>query len=163
MTMNRRQAGFSLTALGVATAVVAAALLGVTLVTVVAASFSRDAARLRSAARAVSTVMEDVRATDLADVVATFDGHVLDITSTPSDPDYGTVEVTVRQVPNGSAAHRVYEVTLDVQFDGADRGFVQPIVAYVSDRRAGSALAVPKRVAAAAADPSGDSAARRDQ
>ncbi len=160
MTMNRRQAGFSLTALGVATAVVVAALLGVTLVTVVAASYSRDAARLRSAARAVSTVMEDVRATDLSDVVATFDGHVFDISTTPSDPEDGTVEVTVRQVANGSAAHQIYEVTLEVRFDGADRDLVQPIVAYVSARGAGSALAVPKRVAAAA--PTGDSTARKD-
>jgi type II secretory pathway pseudopilin PulG len=140
MRAQRRQAGFSLVEVAAGAVMIVTSLLGATAAILSGASLSNEVARMRAAARAASSVMEDVRATEFADVISTFDGTTVDVAIGESGLKDGTASISVREIANGSSTHLVYEITIDVTFDGATVGERQTIVTYASDRVAGSAL-----------------------
>jgi type II secretory pathway pseudopilin PulG len=143
MRKCRGQEGFSLVELAASTFLVATSLLGTSAAILSGSALTAEVARMRASARAASSVMEQVRSTDFADLVTDFDGSAIDVNSGESGLENGTAHVTVRQVANGSTQHIVYEITIDVRFDGITDGQSQPIVTYVSDRVAGGSLSSP--------------------
>ena len=140
MRRNRRQSGFSLVELAAGTVMVATALLGATAAIVSSASLTKEVARTRASARAASSIMEEVRATDFAQLVTNFDGRTFDVSGGESGLETGSASVSVTLVDNGSSQHQVYEIIITVSFDGATDGQTQTIVTYASDRVAGSSL-----------------------
>lgn len=141
MRKNRTQRGMSLLEMSAASIVVAVSLLGTTAAVVTGASLSAEVTRLRAASRAATSIMEEVRSTDFADLVDTYHGKTVQVCDAESGIDDGTATVTVVQVDNGSLSHRIYEVTVTISFEGAGGAETYPIVTYVSDRVAGSSLA----------------------
>jgi type II secretory pathway pseudopilin PulG len=140
MRKRRGQEGFSLIELAACLVLVVTSLLGTTVAILSGSTLSSEVARMRASARAASSVMEQVRSTDFVDLVTTFDGSEIEVTSGESGLENGTAHVTVRQVDNGSTQYIVYEVAVDVRFDGVTNAESHPIVTYVSDRVAGGLL-----------------------
>ena len=140
MKRNRTQRGMSLVELSAASVVVAVSLLGTTAAVLAGASLSKEVTRMRAASRAATTIMEEVRATDFAQVVSTYDGTTVAVGDHESGIDDGTARIDVVQVDNGSTTQLLYEVTVTVTFEGAAGNQSFPIVTYVSDRVAGGSL-----------------------
>jgi len=130
----------SLLELSAASIVVAVSLLGTTAAVISGATLSREVTKMRAATRAATTIMEEVRATDFAEIVSTFDGRTLTVGDHESGIDDGTATISIVQVDNGSTTHILYEVTVNVTFEGAAGDQTYPIVTYVSDRVAGNSL-----------------------
>jgi hypothetical protein len=137
---NPRQAGFSLVSLAVSTAVIAVALMGTTMAVATGANLTKQTTRRHVAARAVSSVMEEVRATDFADLVANFDKTSHEVAYLQDSGSRATANVTVENVDNGSAKWDVYRVAVVVRFESAGGLTEFPVVTYVSDRTEGSQL-----------------------
>jgi len=140
MKRLRRQEGFTLVELAASSFLVATSLLGTSAAILSGSKLASEVARTRASARAASSVMEQVRSTDFADLVTTFDGEAIDVTAGESGLENGTAHVTVELVDNGSTQYPVYQIVIDVRFDGATMDQSRPIVTYVSDRVAGSSL-----------------------
>lgn len=146
MKRMRKQSGLSLLELMTASVVVAVSLLGTTAAVISGASLSDEVTRMRAAQRAATSVMEDVRATDFAQLVDTYDGSRLSVSDHEHGIDDAVASVSVQQVANGSTSQLVYEVTVDVSFESATGNRSYPIVTYVSDRVAGNSMNVPTQI-----------------
>lgn len=140
MKRMRTQSGLSLLEMMTASVVVAVSLLGTTAAVISGATLSQEVTRMHAAQRAATTVMEDVRGTDFAQLVDTFDETKHTICGEEYGIDDAVATVSVTQVDNGSTSQLVYEVTITVSFEGAAGGQTFPIVTYVADRVAGSSL-----------------------
>jgi prepilin-type N-terminal cleavage/methylation domain-containing protein len=140
MRKNQSQRGMSLLEMSAASIAVAVALLGTTAAVISGASLSAEVTRMRAATRAASAIMEDVRATDFALLVDTWNENTVTVGAHETGMDDGTATLSVVQVDNGSTTQILYQVTVTVSFEGAGGAQTYPIVTYVSDRVAGNSL-----------------------
>mgnify|MGYP001359262015 CR=1 FL=1 len=132
--------GMSLVEVAAAAVVVAVSLLGTTAAIVSGAALTSKTRYARAAARAGAAILEDVRATDFADVQTHFAGKRFTIDDDETGAGSGYADVTVRQVDNGSTTFQVYEVTVFVHFPALTDREIGPVVTWVCNRVDGSAL-----------------------
>lgn len=140
MRKSRSQRGMSLLELSAASIVVAVSLLGTTAAVISGATLSSEVTRMRAATRAATTIMEEVRSTDFAEIVTNFDRTTVAVGGHETGIDDGTATISVVQVDNGSTTQILYEVTVNVTFEGSGGTQSYPIVTYVSDRVAGNSM-----------------------
>ena len=140
MRKHSRQGGMTLVEVAAGTVIVATSLLGTAAAVISGASLSQEVGRIRASARAASSVVEEIRAADFAEIKTSFDGAVRDIATAESGLERGTATISVAKLNNGAKKHSIYEITIVITFGDADVTQTQTIVTYASDRVAGSGL-----------------------
>ena len=139
MKRARKQSGMSLVELGASTIVVAVSLVGTVAAVVSGAAVSEQTVQTRAAARASSTVMEQIRAIDFAELVDRYDGKTLDLRDFDGSVENGSVSISVTEEDTGNA-EQVYKVVMTVTFQGSTKGEALRIVTYVANRTEGGSL-----------------------
>ena len=139
MRRPRGRGGFSLVGTLAGAAFVVISLLGATAAILSGSALAADVATLQAASRAATSVMEDVRAVDFADLVDEFNGKTFQLEPV-GGLDSAVASVSTTLLNNGSTSQLVYEVSVTVTFEGPAGSQSFPFVTYVSDRVAGNSL-----------------------
>jgi len=125
------QRGVTLVEAAIGGTLVAVALVGTSGAVFSSVLLQETTTRKRNAARAVSSLIADVRASDIGDLVANYDGstHAIDYGSGQT----ATATVTVAEAPGTAGARPVYRVQIAVASAGAELDGALAFVAYVCD------------------------------
>ncbi len=140
MKRNRRSRGLTLIEFAASTAMVSVALVGTAAAVASGAELSRTTAETRGATRASTTLMEQVRAIPVDQIVARFNDSTVSCSTLGASDSKSESTVRVVQVANGSTRWPVYEVTITTSWAGMLGDQDATFVTYVSDRTAGTAL-----------------------
>ena len=140
MQRKGKSRGSTLVELAAGVAFVAVALVGTIAAISSASTLAKTTAETREAELVAASLMEEVRATDLNDLVATFHGisRPLDGIGNSSS---GAADVVVQRIDNGATMWAVYEVTVLVRWRRSGTPRVVTMKTLVSDRAYGSGLA----------------------
>ncbi len=144
MKSTGRARGTALAELAAGVAFVAIALVGTIAAITSGSALAKTTAETRAAQRVAASLMEEVRATNVDDLVASYDGatRVLDGVGTSSS---GAADVTVQRIDDATTMWAVYEVTVLVRWARPGLPRVVTMKALVSDRARGSGIA-PQQV-----------------
>jgi hypothetical protein len=140
--MKRRSTsgGTTLAELAAGIAFVAIALVGTIAAIGSGSALAKTTAETRAAERVAASLMEEIRATNVDDIVATFHGtsRTLDGVGHSSS---GAADIVIQRIDNGATMWAVYEVTILVRWARAETPRAIELKALVSDRARGSGLA----------------------
>ena len=144
MKRNGNAQGTTLAELAAGIAIVAVALVGTIAAIASGSALAKTTAETRAALRVASSLMEEVRATDVNDLVANFNGATRTLDGVGNSSS-GAADIVVQRIDNGSTMWAVYEVTVLVRWARAETPRVIEMKTLVSDRARGSGVA-PQQV-----------------
>lgn len=140
MKRNGRAQGTTLAELAAGIALVAVALVGAIAGISSGSALAKTTAETRAAQRVASSLMEEVRASDIDDLVADFHGATRPLDGTGHSSS-GAADIVVVRIDNGATMWAVYEVTVIVRWARAETPRTIQMKTLVSDRSRGSGVA----------------------
>jgi prepilin-type N-terminal cleavage/methylation domain-containing protein len=154
--MRRRvpSRGFTLVELAVAVAVAGIALTATAGAVTSGARLSRTSTETRAAVRSAESLMERIRATPYAQVVANFHDRTFPMSGVGGGDSSGVCRVLVTPLDTTSTRWTALQVVVTAQWRGTTGDTQQQFITFVSDRGDGSALSTGRvRIAADAGPP----------
>lgn len=140
MRHARRQKGTSLTEVAISLAILATTMLGTVAALVSGSALAHTTSETRAAQRAATSIFEEIRATPVDELVATYDDTTRHVVSLDGKED-GRVLVRVDRIDDGLTGWAVYEVAVIVRWDRSGTPRDIELRTLVSDRVKGSGLA----------------------